>query len=96
MTTITLNLETVDWINIEQNSIQVYYRRADGTLRMKEVDPISCEANIAEDNLYYLVLDIEDDIQELLSVDDRIYLEQKLLDTLEKWSRPIDDDDLYY
>ena len=86
MTTITLNCKSIEWIDIDNRSIEVWYTTMLGEKDFITLDPVICEGNTAEDNLSYLVQDIEENSGEAVCDSDRLYLGKKLMPMLKQWS----------
>lgn len=93
MTTITLNCAYIDWVEIERTDLEVWYTNRFGDKDFVTLTKYDCELASANENLHELVQDLEQNIGDLLPEADRLYLEQKLWDTIERWS--LDDDGIY-
>lgn len=86
MTTVTMNCRNIEWVQVERGEIAVCFCKADGELDMVCLYEYDCHYFTADENLYGLVEEIEDRAEQLLPEEDRLYLERKLMPTLELWS----------
>lgn len=86
MTTITMNCKNIEWVQVKRDEIAVCFCKADGNKDMVVLNSFECHYFTADENLYGLVEEIEDRAEQLLSEEDRLYLESKLTPTLELWS----------
>lgn len=86
MTTITMNCKNIEWVQVERGEIAVCFCKADGDKDMVMLNSFECRYFTADENLYGLVEEIEDRAEQLLPEEDRLYLERKLMPTLELWS----------
>lgn len=93
MTTITMNCKNIEWVQVKGDEIAVCFCKADGDADMVFLYEYNCHYFTADENLYGLVEEIEDKAEQLLPVEDRLYLEDKLWSTLMAWSAEDDEDD---